>query len=196
MSDLKLIGYGTLLYRASIGYTVGEAAAESKELRPVLVKGNRRLFNLRPTHYEPSFKISSDPIEAAAMNVVPDPDSEFNGIVFSVTESEITALDERERYYQRCSAQIYDFETGQPMGEGYLYAATADAPWLEDDPNKLLPLWRDVVWARLGAYAISERFGRSYDHTTYLADGTTLMIDHYRRWLGEIAAPNPFEERS
>jgi hypothetical protein len=97
-----------------------------------------------------------------------------------VTEEELVALDRREPYYERQSAPIYDFESGEALGEGFFYAAALDAPWVERDPAKLLPFWRDVVWARSGAYRISEAFGRMYDATTYLADGRSLMVERYR----------------
>ena len=48
-----------------------------------------------------------------------------------------------------------------------------------------MPNWRDIVYARTGAYRISEDFGDYYDQTTYLADGESLTVDNYRR-LGVI----------
>ena len=50
-----------------------------------------------------------------------------------------------------------------------------------------MPLWRDVVWARVGAYRISDEFGRMFDATTYLADGTTPVVDAYREHLRDIS---------
>ena len=57
------------------------------------------------------------------------------------------------------------------MGEGWIYSSEPDARWIERDPAALLPLWRDVQWARAGAYQISPRFGAYFDRTTYLGDG-------------------------
>ena len=67
---ILLVGYGTLLSQASVAQTVGGDAQE-KIFIPVTVRGFRRLFNLRPDHYEPSFHLSEEPIEVAAMNVMP-----------------------------------------------------------------------------------------------------------------------------
>ena len=179
MSRLFLVGYGTLLYRASLGHTIGGDAADDKPMTPVRVAGYRRLFNLRPDHYEPSFRLSTEPIEAAAMNVEPADDAEFNGLAFEVTADELAALDQRERFYRRVACTVEHFATGEIVGEGHFYSSDLDARWIERDPAKLLPLWRDIDYARRGAYSISQAFGRTYDRTTFLADGTTLMVDHY-----------------
>ena len=64
-----------------------------------------------------------------------------------------------------------------------MYCAAPDSQWVEDDNKKLLPNWRDIDYARRGAYGISEQFGKTYDETTYLADGQTLMLDFYKQIL-------------
>lgn len=183
MESTFFVGYGTLLLRGSLGQTIGSEAASAREIVPVIVRGYKRLFNLRPTHYASSSKLTRGSIEGGAMNVEPAPGSRFNGLAFRVTEEELVALDRREPYYERRSVPIHEFESGEALGEGILYAAVPDAPWIERDPAKLLPLWRDVVWARSGAYRISEAFGRMYDETTYLADGCSLMVERYREVL-------------
>ncbi len=178
--EIFLVGYGTLLLQGSLGQSIGQGSAEEKTIRPVSVRGYRRLFNLRPTHYDTSHKLGPEPIENAAMNVEPSPGTWFNGLGFSVTPKELEVLDQRERYYERQAAPVLDFDSGDVVGEGHFYMSRADAEWIERDPAKLLPLWRDIVWARAGAYRISDAFGAAYDETTYLADGTTLMFEHYR----------------
>ena len=184
-----LVGYGTLLYRASLGRSIGAEAAERRELRAVAVPGYRRLFNLRPDHYTPSACLSADGRECAAMNVEPAPGAWFNGVAFAVRESELAALDQRERYYRRLEAPLLDFATREPIGTGFLYSAEATARWIERNPEKLLPLWRDVVWARAGAYGLAPAFGRAFDETTYLADGETLVVERYREPLARAGNP-------
>ena len=178
--EIFLVGYGTLLHRGSLGHSIGHDSAENKRVVPVVVHGYRRLFNLRPTHYETSYKLHEEPIENAAMNVEPAAGAHLNGLGFSVTIDELESLDERERYYLRRAVPIHHFDTGELVGEGHIYISEPDASWIERDPGKLMPLWRDIVWARTGAYRVSEAFGRSYDETTYLADGRSLMVDCYR----------------
>ncbi len=185
--EVFLVGYGTLLHRGSLGHSIGPESAEGKRVVPVVVRDYRRLFNLRPTHYATSFKLSREPIENAAMNVEPAPGESFNGLAFEVTAEELQALDQRERYYQRKTAPVYHFDSGELLGEGHFYVSEPDASWIVRDVGKLLPLWRDIVWARTGAYRLGDAFGRCYDETTYLADGRTLMIDRYRDVIDEVS---------
>lgn len=71
-------------------------------------------------------------------------------------------------------------ENKEVMGTGYVYGSEPDAPWIDRDPRTLMPLWRDVLWSRGGAYRVGDDFGLAYDQTTYLADGSTLLVDAYR----------------
>ncbi len=177
---MPLLAYGTLLYRESMATTVGRDASAAKTFRPVTVHGYRRLFNLRPTHYEPSFRLSDRAIEAGASNIEPAADATFNAIAFEVSADELAQLDVRERYYARVRVPMRHFASDEPAGEAFVYASQPDAAWIVRDPDALLPRWTDVVWARTGAYRISEAFGQAFDASTYLADGHTLLVDRYR----------------
>jgi len=183
-----IVGYGTLLYRASLGGTIGGDSAEERPMRPVVVSGYRRLFNLRPEHYESSTVLSDAGNESAAMNVETAPGSSLNGLAFEVTPDELILLDRRERYYARSEATLYDFDTGERIGTGAIYAAAPGARWLESDTELLLPQWRDIEWGRAGAYAVSREFGEFFDRTTFLADAETLVVDRYR---GLLTDPSP-----
>lgn len=191
-AETLLVGYGTLLYRGSLGQSIGATLAESKPVVPVVVRDYKRLFNVRAEHYESSHKLSAEGIELGAMNVEPSAGSSFNAVAMKVSAGELEILDRRERYYRRLTVPVHDFTTGEALGPGNFYAAGPESRWLERDPGRLLPRWQDIVWARAGSYAISQDFGRYYDATTYLADGETLMIDFYRRNLpdaGDLALP-------
>ena len=198
--QILLVGYGTLLSQASVAQTVGGDAQE-KIFIPVTVRGFRRLFNLRPDHYEPSFHLSEEPIEVAAMNVMASEGARFNGLAFPVSDQELAALDERERYYQRIRIPIEAFDSGRPLGEAWTYSASPDAPAVFEASAGFRPHWRDVVMAREGAYARDEAFGIMFDETTYMADGLTLVVEAYRDQLPSIEsganaydpypAPNP-----
>lgn len=192
-AGVLVIGYGTLIYRASLGHTIGQTGAGNREMVPVQVRGFRRLFNLRPDHYTASNLWGRPGLENGAMNVEPAEDESFNGLAFRVSPEELEKLDQRERYYDRLEAEVYDFATETPLGPGQVYSSRPDARWIERDPGKLLPLWRDVAWARSGAYAISRRFGETFDRTTYLADGESLVVDRYREHLSPGKEP-PAEE--
>jgi hypothetical protein len=182
-AETLLVGYGTLLYRGSLGHSIGATPAESKPIIPVVVRDYKRLFNLRPEHYQSSNKLDVAGIELGAMNVEPSTGSSFNAVAMPVSVLELDILDRRERYYRRVAVPVHDFSTGEPVGVGHVYAADLGSHWLDRDVVRLLPRWQDIVWARTGAYAISHDFGQYYDATTYLADGETLMIDFYRHHL-------------
>ena len=188
-----VIGYGTLLYRASLERTVGRAEGGVRELLPVLVHGFRRLFNMRPDHYAASDLWGRPGVENGAMNVEPAAGVSLNAVAFRVEPEELERLDERESAYDRLLVEACDFETGVPLGRGHIYSSKPDPRWIECDPGKLLPLWRDVVWARAGAYAIGRRFGEAFDNTTYLADGETLVADRYRDHLSPGKPPRTEE---
>jgi hypothetical protein len=118
--------------------------------------------------------------------VEPASGESFNGLAFEATPDELDALDQRERYYRRRAAPVYHFDSGELLGEGHLYVSEPDASWIVRDVEKLMPFWRDVVWARTGAYRLGEAFGRFYDETTYLADGRTLVIERYRHVIDDV----------
>lgn len=183
MGKVMVTGYGTLLLQESLGDTISSGKAATKVYRPVILKNSRRLFNLLPDHYEADNRLRNDDTEIGAANVEPAEGVSFNGLMFEVEEEELANLDKRERYYKRASAPCYDFETGEHLGESYVYESPLDARWIVRDVEKLLPLWRDIVYARVGAYRISEAFGKMYDATTYLADGETLLVDYYEEQL-------------
>lgn len=181
-----LVGYGTLLLQESLGDTVGQDGAGTKKFRPIIIKNYRRLFNLLPDHYEADNRLFQDDREKGAANIEPAEGVQFNGLCFDAFAKDLEDLDGRERYYKRSVVDHFDFETGKNLGVCHVYESPLDVRWLVRDNEQLLPLWRDIVYARVGAYRISEAFGKMYDETTYLADGKTLMIDYYKDYLKEL----------
>lgn len=182
-NKVVLVGFGTLLLQESLGHTVGADGAKSKKYKPIIIKDYRRLFNLLPDHYEADNRLFEDGREKGAANIEPASGFRFNGLSFEADAADLENLDKRERYYKRSVVPHFDFETGENLGECHVYESPLDARWLVRDNEKLLPLWRDIVYARVGAYRISEAFGKMYDQTTFLADGKTLMIDYYKEHL-------------
>ncbi len=184
-----IAGYGTLLLSESLGKTVGEreAAMKASAWIPVRVDGYRRLYNLSPPHYKPSFRATADPVEKSAANVEPCAGCWFNGIAFEADESETALLDRREGIYRRTPVRLSRFDTGAPLGGGFVYVGPADSELVCRDPAKLLPRWLDLNYARVGAYRAGADFGRAFDETTFLADGATLVADRYRGLLGDLS---------
>lgn len=179
-----MVGFGTLLLQESLGDTVG--SHKKKKFNPVVVKNYKRLFNLLPDHYEAYNYLRTNGTERGAANIEPAQGFQFNGLSFEANASDLKSLDQRERYYKRSEVLHFDFETGEELGWCYVYESPLDARWLVRKNTDLLPLWRDIVYARVGAYRISENFGKMYDATTYMADGQTLMVDYYKDYLQKL----------
>lgn len=187
MGTHLVVGYGTLLLKSSVGNTISQESANDKVYRPVRIKGFRRLFNLKPDHYTTNNVLTDNGIELAAANVEKGTESDhFNGLAFTATDEELESLDEREYCYLRGTVPIYDFVTDEYLGEGFTYMGDPESRYIIRDTKRLLPYWRDVGYARTGAYATSEMFGKAYDETTFLADGTTLLVNLYAEHLDEL----------
>jgi hypothetical protein len=184
--EVFLVGYGTVLHRRSLGHSIGRESADGKSVLPVRVRGYRRLFNLRPTHYATSFKLSRDPIENAATNVEPAPGESFKRPRIRSDARRAPSARPKRAVLPRKTAPIYQFDSGALLGDGHFDVSEPDASWIVRGVEKLMPLRRDVVWARVGPYGIGEAFGRCYDETTYLADGRTLVIDRYREVIDDV----------
>ncbi len=184
--SVLMAGYGTLLLRESLGDTVSQESAGEKEFIPIVVQGCKRLFNLIPDHYPAEDRIGRGLIEKAAANTKFAEGHSFNAVAFRVKTSELEMLDKRERYYKRMSAPCTEFFSKRELGECYFYMSEPDERWIENDIDKLLPFWRDVVYARVGSYRISEEFGKLYDATTWMADGETRVVDYYKDYLAEL----------
>jgi hypothetical protein len=181
-----IVGYGTLLLRESIGHTIDPVKASETELIPVWVRDFRRLYNFAPAHYEPSNRLGLQARECAAANVEPAEGVSLNALAFEADGSEIEALDRRERNYDRLAVPLTHFETGEAVGTGFIYVFPADSDRVDRDPARLLPRWLDIQYARVGAYRVSEAFGRAFDETTFLADGRRAVLEPFREVLGEL----------
>lgn len=166
-----VVGYGTLLSRESLALTLGAADVATRRLVPVWIEACRRLFNVRPSFYRGAIRSASE----AALNIEPAAGSRCNGLAFLVSLDELALLDARERGYERVVVALRTFEGEQPFGRAFAYSAPADSPWIERDPSKLLPLPRDLAWARAGARAVSSEFIAQFEATTFLADGRTAL---------------------
>jgi hypothetical protein len=130
-AETLLVGYGTLLYRSSLGQSIGAMAAESRPITPVIVRDYKRLFNVRPEHYQSSHKLNAAGIELGAMNVERSSGSSFNAVVIPVNALELEILDQREPYYRRATATVHDFSTGEPIALGDIYAADLGSNWVD-----------------------------------------------------------------
>lgn len=180
-----IVGFGTLLLKSSLGNTVGDENSSKKEYIPVIVEGYKRVFNVFAEHYEASHLIHENDIEMGAANIKKAKGAVFNGVVFAADEEEVELLDRRERYYMRVKVNAQNYYTGEQLQEVYAYCANPDSKSVKNSIDLLLPKWRDVDYARRGAYGIDEKFGKMYDKTTFLADGETLLVDYYSKFIDD-----------
>jgi cation transport regulator ChaC len=102
-----VFGYGSLLER----WRRREVAGNSREgPRLATLRRYRRTWNVAMDNRQtiPGYKYYVDAASGERhdwfvtfLNVVPDPGSEVNGVLFAVTEEGLAELDERERNYER-----------------------------------------------------------------------------------------------
>ena len=128
MTDPKLaniFGYGSLLG--------DRVSADSKYGAPKLCRlpGFRRTWNvaMQNSMDQPGYKFYVEPetrgrpdVYVAFLNLVRDPSSTVNGLVFSVDASELDALDSRERNYYRLEV-THDLSERAP-GRVWTYVGT------------------------------------------------------------------------
>ena len=168
----RVFGYGSLLSHNSLSKTIPD-----RPLTPAIIKGFKRVFNLH-------IKDQSSP---DVLNLEKNPDSICNGVFFSVNETELTKIKEREDDYNLEQTDAYDFLTGAKIGPCFV---TIDY-LVNLDPGRHLPDKHYFILCREAAYHLSRPFGEYWDKTTYLSDGE-LVAD----WLPTHPAYNTLANSS
>jgi len=169
--DLAIVGYGSLVNRASAALTLSEKALET--FRPVVVFGARRVFDYRMPVYVPRYGLPASRRHRAALNVRPtgDPDDTFNGVLLEIPAADLPALRKRERSYDLVQLPCADWEDPAALiGAAWILSAPAGSPAV--DPT-ILPHVRYVEVCREGAARIGEEFSAFWEATTFLADGVS-----------------------
>jgi cation transport regulator ChaC len=127
-----VFGYGSLLERGR-GSGVGHAPGVA-DLHPAELSGYRRTWNVAMDNSRtiPGYKYYVDAVTGERrdwfvtfLNVVPDPRSSVNGVVFAVSDALLAELDRRERNYDRVevSARVCPAREGRV----WVYAGSASA---------------------------------------------------------------------
>ncbi len=150
--NYHVIGYGSLEDRHSLMETIS-----NKHFKTVIVKGYRRVFNLR----------DKDSNGKDVLNLSVDKKSFFNGVMFSVTEKELEELFLRETEYDLEEAIAYDFETKEKLGKCLVFIDK----FFELDKKKRLPDKEYFLLCRHAAYSLGKKFGKVWDETTFLSSG-------------------------
>lgn len=158
--QFHIIGYGSLLSAESLARTISERPG-----MPVIVPGYRRVFNMT-TKRTPGTNV---------LNLRRDAGSEFNAVLFEVNQNEFRELLKREFRYNVEEAEAIDFYTRKKVGSCLIFINEhIDL----DDKNPPSPAYFDLC--RKAAYEIGEDFGKAWDATTFLPQGTTV-----EQWVSE-----------
>ena len=175
--SLPLIGYGSLLKKASADRTIKEG---SPRRSPCLAFGCRRVFNYRmPEAVLQRYGVPPSSPCKAALNVVRTGNVHdlVNGMLITVHVADIPALKQREFGYDLVPVHCVPWEDAEhgPLTAAYILSAPDAAPLPEFQVTdaSLLP---EPAYARLcveGAAEVSSAFLEMYLQTTYLADKAT-----------------------
>ena len=186
-----VIGYGSLIHPDSLKRTVPHI--EVDQIRQVRVMGFRRLFNLASME---AWNSAMPPRQSAAvLNVEMDSEAEFGGVAFSVGESALWALDQREYMYKRITGvKCEEFTTGEPVCRSILYSALSGEELRSQKKSfyeksvqplgleslickDILPIDKYLSLCLQGAFGWSVQFGSHFVENTYLGDGVTSLSE-------------------
>lgn len=150
MVDNFLFGYGSLICAESRAKT-----GQSGISIPVRVKGIERQWNL-----------VVDDLEGTAVGAIDNNESQCNGVLVEVSESELPKFDEREIGYTRRPIPREDIvclmTDRLPNGNYWVYVA--DEPGKPDATHPLIQSYIDVILT--GCLDINEDFAKEFITTT------------------------------
>ncbi len=157
MATHRIIGYGSLLNKASAERTVVCCA----EPRPIRVYGWRRVFNIICDE-DKDLKT----MDKAVLNVVPDKDAFFNGVLLEIDEDDLERLKMRECEYTIVTVDVCCFRTNEKLGKAILFVGKPDrlTYFIHPDPDY-------YQLCREGAASFGEDFLKEWDETTFHACG-------------------------
>ena len=187
--SIHILGYGSLMHIDSLHRTV--PWVEAKDLRPVRVKGYKRLFNLASMR---SF-VAGDPKgqKVGVLNVEQSTEEELGGIALPIRKEDLSALNQREFLYRREEGiEAYDFFSGEKCEKIALYTAYTASELAKVNRRYYVQRVRtkgidstlqpsilpDELYLSLclqGAFSWGEVFGWHFMQTTYLGDGVTPL---------------------
>jgi N-formylglutamate amidohydrolase len=163
---VNFIGYGSLMSHQSLSQTI-----KDKHYVPVIIKGYKRVFDLRVNGGDRS----------DLLNVHKYPGHKMNGVMFSVSREEFEKLMSREHHYRAERVLAHDYTTGKPSGFGVLVCDH----FLDIDHEGKKPDIEYFKECRRAAYLISDDFGRYWDETTYTSYGEVIskFIRRHKHYL-------------
>ena len=98
-----VFGYGSLVSPVSLGSTIGRLPVRGRDFMAAELRGWERRWNygylIAPERYTGSEVSSIDTV--VALGIVPALSAVMNGVIASVSDTELARLDRRERRYER-----------------------------------------------------------------------------------------------
>ena len=140
---------------------------KGKSHRLVIVRGWKRVFNKAASRA--AWRQHAKDDEIAAANAVRSPGSYFNGVAYEISDEELDGLKQREKDYHTETADAYDPETNEKLAGCIIFVSNKEK--VRDD---IKPIKEYAEFCRKAAYSWGEDFGKEYDRTTFLADGTRI----------------------
>jgi len=175
---LRLVGYGSLLKKASADRTIKEGGTQRT---PCIAFGCRRVFNYgMPEAVLKRYSILQSSPYKAALNVVATGDFHdvMNGVLITVNVANIPALKQREFGYDLVPAYCLPWINPEqsPFTTAYVLCAPDIAPKPEHQvtDSTILPVPAYALLCEEGAAEVSPEFLEMYLNTTYLSDKVTL----------------------
>jgi cation transport regulator ChaC len=151
-----IIAYGSLM---------DPKLLEHKKHKLAIVKGWKRIFN--KVVIRNLWKKYASGKQIGTVTVIKSPGSSFNGVAFMVSDKEFSDLKKREEDYHIEKTEAWDFKTDEKLGECILFVSG-------ETREDILPIKEYLQVCRDAAYSWGEAFGKEYDRTTFLADGTSI----------------------
>jgi hypothetical protein len=110
------------------------------------------------------------------LNIKKNKNSNINGVLFQVNETELVKLKEREIEYDLEEVWTYDFKTGKKLIKCLIFIDH----FIALDKHNKKPKKPYFILCREAAYSVSKEFGEYWDNTTYNSNGKKI-----KNWLKE-----------
>jgi len=121
MDKLIIFGFGSLINLESLEATVPDVY----DIQPAYIKGFRRDFSVWDSvgWTETNLDVAGEAMCALDVKASSDLNSRVNGITFRLGQSSYKRLIEREGNYRLVKTIAYNFESGEEIGECFMFSA-------------------------------------------------------------------------
>ena len=118
ITSKTIFGFGSLISKASLLTT----APNATDIKPAYIKGFIRSFSHWDAigYTETNLDVAGEPMCALDIAETNDAEARVNGVVFTVSEPDLSKLLEREDGYELLTATAYNYITGKPIIEDCL----------------------------------------------------------------------------